>query len=328
MVTMAPRMGGLPPRQMMAQPVAYQNIPKLAPSFQNLMRMVVDAYKRMGRPVPPPDDIAKIARGIAEDQAGAAAAPLGRSPTGVVNPTRGAFEGQMISRLKTPDNTTFHYRPGKVEDALGFDTRDYKKIPKMLESGMPGQGLSLATRMQSRPGPLIPSEQAAFMGQFPERVIHGTQTVPASLTSDLQKAIEAFATRAGRAPSDQEVVQIISQIAKQKPQSALDMLSFPGAKAGAPNVAAQEVGALARAGESGALAELAKTAGKAAGVKGPAAEEALTRAILQRQATGPRKSSLDYLTALPTKQGKNLEALAEQMQKKKLLDEVKKLLKK
>ena len=95
-----------------------------------------------------------------------------------------------------------------------------------------------------------------------------------------------------------------------------------------PNVAAQEVGALARAGESGALADLAKTAGKAAGVKGPAAEEALTRAILQRQATGPRKSSLDYLTALPTKQGKNLEALAEQMQKKKLLDEIKKLLKK
>ena len=114
----------------------------------------------------------------------------------------------------------------------------------------------------------------------------------------------------------------------QVPQSPLDLLSFPGAKMGKSSAVIDEFGALARAGESGALADLAKVAGKGAGVKGQAAEEALTRAILQKQAAGPRAKTLDYSTVLDPKAGKNLEQMSKEIQKKKLAEEIKKLLKK
>ena len=370
MVTMAPRMGGLPPMQprmspldsaialaqrlkgsgrisiddirqaqqmllqrqqqtspnqsdMMAQPVAYQNIPKLAQSFPRLIQMIRDAYTRMGRTPPSDEKLANIAQQM---QARTAASPMGMSGTGVQGATRPAYEGQRFTGMTMPTNRGPHMRQGQVAGELPLETRDLKKLQGMQDFAGTDPGVMITSRPPQM-GPLISADQAATMSQFPRGMVYGTQSVPQSMNTGLQKAIEAFTKRKGAPPSESEMAQIIRELSAM-PQSALDMLSFPGAKAGAPNVAAQEVGALARAGESGALAELAKTAGKAAGVKGPAAEEALTRAILQRQATGPRKSSLDYLTALPTKQGKNLEALAEQMQKKKLLDEIKKLLKK
>ena len=290
-------------------PVKFEQLPRIVKGAEALARMVIDGYRRLGRKPPEPDKLKEI---MLELQKRVPTSNLGMSSTGVVNPTRPVGPGSRFTGIKTPNDSASHMRVSKG-DEFAFEKRDPGKLQRFMESGSETPGVVIGTRGKE----LLTPDQTTIMTQFPQNMIYGGMSVPPSLTVKLQKAIDAFTKQTGKAPTQDEMRLLIKRVA-EAPQSTLDLLSFPKPKA------ARTVSKMAEEmQEGGALLEIAREAAKRAKVRGTEGTDAAFRAMLKREAENPKRG-LDYLT-----QGdpKTLKALEEAMNKKKIQEEIQRILK-
>lgn len=292
------------------RPVVFGQIPRIVKGVEALARMVIDAYRRAGRTPPGPD---KLATMLKELEKRVPTSRLGMSSTGVVNPTRPVGPGSRFTGIKTPNDSAAHMRVSKG-DEFALEKRDPKKLEKFMETGSDTPGVVIGTRGEKQP--LFTPDQTSFMTQFPQKIIHGGMSVPPSLTVKLQKAIDAFTKQTGKAPTQDEMRLLIKRVA-EAPQSTLDLLSFSKPKA------ARTVSNIAESmQEGGSLLQIAKEAAKRASVRGTEGTDAAFRAMLKKEAENPKRG-LDFFT-----QGdpKTLEALEKAMNKKKIQEEILKII--
>ena len=291
-------------------PVKFEQLPRIVKGAEALARMVIDGYRRMGRKPPEPDKLKEI---MLELQKRVPTSNLGMSSTGVVNPTRPIGPGSRFTGIKTPNDSASHMRVSKGGE-FPIEKRDPGKLQRFMESGSETPGVVIGTRGKE----LLTPDQTSLMNLYPEKMIHGGMSVPPSLTATLRKAIDAFTKQTGKAPTQDEMRKLIKQVA-ETPQSALDLLSFPKPQS------ARTVSKIAEEmQEGGALLPIAKEAAKRAKVRGTEGTDAAFRAMLKREAENPKRG-LDYLT-----QGdpKTLKALEEAMKKKKIQEEIQRIINK
>lgn len=282
--------------------VKFEQLPRVMQGAEAVLQMIINAYKKMGRPPPSPD---KLANMVGELQKRQATSGMGMSSTGVKDPTRPIGEGTRFSGLQSPGQV--HQRLSKV-DEFPFEKRDPKKLAVMQEAQTPG--VLIGTRAPG--GSLFtPDQQTSLMTQFPQNIIYGGMTVSPKVTKNVEAAIKAFTAQAKRQPTQKELRKIIDQTAGKvgSDTSTLDLLSFP---TGSRQAAERVRNIASEMSPGGALEAIAKQIPKAD-------PDTFFRGLLKSQAEKSR-GGLDYVTS-----GRDLEDLEKAMKTKKiqkLIDDV------